>query len=203
MRPRNQARRRRDLANAGRRVLLERGAVGLRVKDIAERAGIAPSSVLYYYPRIDELMIEVSREAMERYAERRSTRVRALDDPVQQLRLAIQLGVPTGPDDEESRLLYELDAFVGSSPAFRVLSSSFFDRQVLLYEQVLEAGAAQGAFELAAPADSLARGIVAMEDGLGLQVVVGHPRLDSDEAERILLRHASAVTGAAIGARPA
>jgi AcrR family transcriptional regulator len=177
-------------------VLLERGAVGLRVKDIAERAGITPSSVLYYYPRLDELMIEVSREAMERYAERRSTRVRALDDPLAQLRLAIHLGVPTGPDDEESRLLYELDAFVGSSPAFRVLSSSFFDRQVLLYQHVLETGAARGAFELAAPADSLARGLVAMEDGLGLQVVVGHPGLDSAEAERVLVRHASAVTGA-------
>ena len=199
MRPKNQAHRRRQLANAGRRVLLERGAVGLRVKDIAERAGITPSSVLYYYPRLDELMMEVSREAMERYAERRSTRVRALDDPVAQLRLAIHLGVPTGPDDEESRLLYELDAFVGSSPAFRVLSSSFFDRQVLLYQHVLESGAAQGAFELSAPADSLARGLVAMEDGLGLQVVVGHPGLDSAEAERILLRHASAVTGAELG----
>ena len=104
--------------------------------------------------------------------------------------------MPTGPDDEESRLLYELDAFVGSSSAFRVLSSSFFDRQVTLYQQVLDAGAAQGAFELAAPADSLARGLVAMEDGLGLQVVVGHPGLDSAEAERILVRHASAVTGA-------
>jgi AcrR family transcriptional regulator len=180
-------------------VLLERGAVGLRVKDIAERAGITPSSVLYYYPRLDELMMEVSREAMERYAERRSTRVRALDDPVAQLRLAIHLGVPTGPDDEESRLLYELDAFVGSSPAFRVLSSSFFDRQVLLYQHVLESGAAQGAFELAAPADSLARGIVAMEDGLGLQVVVGHPGLDSEEAERILVRHAGAVAGVDLG----
>ena len=195
MRPRNQAHRRRQLANAGRRVLLERGAVGLRVKDIAERAGITPSSVLYYYPRLDELMIEVSREAMERYAERRSRQVRALDDPVRQLRLAIRLGVPTGPDDDESRLLYELDAFVGSSPAFRVLSSSFFDRQVLLYEHVLESGAAQGAFKLAAAAGSLARGLVAMEDGLGLQVVVGHPGLDSAEAERILVRHASAVTG--------
>ena len=119
-------------------MLLERGAVGLRVKDIAERAGITPSSVLYYYPRLDELMIEVSRDAMERYAERRSREVRALDDPVAQLRLAIRLGVPTGPDDEESRLLYELDAFVGSSSAFRVLSSSFFDRQVPLYQQVLE-----------------------------------------------------------------
>ena len=196
MRPRNQAHRRRQLANAGRRVLLERGAVGLRVKDIAERAGITPSSVLYYYPRLDELMMEVSREAMERYAERRSRKVRALDDPVRQLRLAIHLGVPTGPDDEESRLLYELDAFVGSSTAFRVLSSSFFDRQVFLYQHVLESGAARGAFELVAPADSLARGLVAMEDGLGLQVVVGHPGLDSAEAERILVRHASAVTGA-------
>jgi AcrR family transcriptional regulator len=179
-------------------VLLERGAVGLRVKDIAERAGITPSSVLYYYPRLDELMIDVSREAMERYAERRSTQVRALDDPVAQLKLAISLGVPTGPDDEESRLLYELDAFVGSSPAFRVLSSAFFDRQVTLYEQVLEGGAERGAFELAAPASSLARGIVAMEDGLGLQVVIGHPGLDSAAAERVLLRHASAVTGAAL-----
>jgi AcrR family transcriptional regulator len=180
-------------------VLLERGAVGLRVKDIAERAGITPSSVLYYYPRLDELMMEVSREAMERYAEKRSRQVRTLDDPLSQLRLAIHLGVPTGPDDEESRLLYELDAFVGSSPAFRVLSSSFFDRQVLLYQHVLETGAARGAFSLAAPADSLARGLVAMEDGLGLQVVVGHPGLDSAEAERILLRHASAVTGAELG----
>jgi AcrR family transcriptional regulator len=176
-------------------VLLERGAVGVRVKDIAERAGIAPSSVLYYYPRIDELMMEVSREAMERYAERRSRRVRTLADPVSRLRLAIHLGVPTGPDDEESRLLYELDAFVGSSPAFRVLSSSFFDRQVLLYQHILESGAAAGAFELAGSPDSLARGLVAMEDGLGLQVVIGHPGLDNAEAERILLRHAGAATG--------
>src|SRR3954452_13558625 len=198
MRPRDQAQRRRQLANAGRRVLPERGAVGLRVKDIAERAGITPSSVLYYYPRLDELVMDVSREAMERYAERRSRQVRALDDPVAQLRLVIGLGVPTGPDDEESRLLYEIDAFVGASPAFRVLSSAFFDRQVALYEQVLVAGAASGAFRLAAPADSLARGLVSMEDGLGLQVVIGHPGLGSAEAKRILLSHASAVTGTSL-----
>jgi AcrR family transcriptional regulator len=202
MRPRKQAERRRQLANAGRHVLLERGAVGVRVKDIAERAGITPSSVLYYYPRIDELMMEVSREAMERYAERRSRQVRLLDDPVGQLRLTVHLGVPTGPDDEDSRLLYELDAFIGSSPAFRVLSSSFFDRQVQLYQQVLESGAARGVFRLGTDADSLARGMVAMEDGLGLQVVVGHPGLDSAEAERILLRHASAVTGAELESVP-
>jgi hypothetical protein len=63
-------------------------------------------------------------------------------------------------------------AFIGSSPAFRVLSSSFFDRQVLLYQHVLESGAGRGVFRLACDSDSLSRGLVAMEDGLGLQVVV-------------------------------
>src|SRR3954469_19389806 len=191
MRRKDQAARRAQLAEAGRHVLLERGAVGLRVKDIASRAGMAPSSVLYYYPRIDELMMDVSRDAIERYAERRAQEVRRLSDPTGQLRLAIHLGVPTGPDDEDSRLLYELDAFTGTSRAFAVMSSSFFDRQAMLYEFILESGAAQGAFTLAAPAATIARGLVALEDGLGLQVVIGHPGLDSTEAEAILLRHAA------------
>ena len=57
---------------------------------------------------------------MERYTERALEAVRALDDPVARLRLAIHLGVPTGPDDEESRILYELDAFVGIQSGVRV-----------------------------------------------------------------------------------
>ena len=48
--------------------------------------------------------------------------MRAVEDgPAAQLRLAIHLGVPTGPDDEESRLLYELDAITGTSTAFAAL----------------------------------------------------------------------------------
>jgi AcrR family transcriptional regulator len=195
MRRKDQALRRAQLADAGRQVLLERGAVGLRVKDIAERAGLAPSSVLYYYPQIEDLLMEVSRDAIDRYAERRSKQVKQLDDPARQLRLAIHLGVPTGPDDDESRLLYELDALTGSSPAFAMMSTSFFDRQALLYQYVLETGAAQAVFELAGDAEAIARGLVALEDGLGLQVVLQHPGIDSAEAERILLSYASMATG--------
>jgi AcrR family transcriptional regulator len=202
MRRKDQALRRRQLAEAARRVLLERGAVGVRVKDIAEQAGLAPSSVLYYYPNLDDLLLEVSRSAMERYAERRAEAVRALAGPPDQLRLAVHLGVPTGPDDTDSRLLYELDAFTGSSPVFAVLTASYFDRQALLYESILEAGARGGDFELAAPARAIARGLVALEDGLGLQVVIAHPGIDSAEAERILLEHASMATGYALARLP-
>jgi AcrR family transcriptional regulator len=195
MRRKDQTARREQLARAARRVLLERGAVGVRVKDIAERAGLAPSLVLYYYPNLDDLLLEVSRDAMHRYAERRAAAVRELTEPRDQLLLAIRLGVPKGPDDEESRLLYELDAFTGSSAAFGVLTSSYFDRQVLLYESVLAAGATRGDFRFAEPARRIAQGLVALEDGLGLQVVIAHPAIDRAEAERILIGFASAATG--------
>ena len=202
MRRKDQTVRREQLARAGRQVLLERGAVGIRVKDIADRAGIAPSSVLYYYPRIEELLLEVSRDAIDRYAERRSRHVRLLDDPTDQLRLAIHLGVPIGPDDEESRLLYELDALTGSSPAFAMMTTSFFDRQALLYQYVLERGVDQRRFQLTQPAETVARGLVALEDGLGLQVVLQHPGIDSAEAERILLRYVGMATAVDLEAVP-
>ena len=181
-------------------MLLERGAVGLRVKDVAERTGLAPSTVLYYYPEIADLLMEVGSAAMSRYAERRAEAVRAIPEPAGRLRLAIHLGIPSGPDDEESRLLYEIDALTGTSAAFDALSAGFFDRQVALYEGILEAGRASGAFELGAPAPRLARGLVAMEDGLGLQVVIGHPAIGSEDAERILLDDASSATGADLAA---
>jgi len=202
MRRRNQAQRRQQLARAARQVLLERGAVGLRVKDVAERAGLAPSSVLYYYPNLDELLIEVSRGAIERFTERRAAAVRRLDGARDQLRLAIHLGVPSGPDDVDSRILYELDAFTGSSPAFGILTASYFDRQAVLYESILDAGARTGDFELTADALTIARGLVGMEDGLGLQVVIAHPAIDRSVAEEILVRYAETAIGAALPKSP-
>ena len=181
--------------DVARGLLLEHGALGLRVKDIAARAGISSSAVLYYYPDLDDLLLEVTREAMSRYAERRAEAIRGIANPARQLRVAIALGVPTGPDDEDSRLLYELDAMTGASKLFATLSAAFFDRQTMLYERVLERGVESGAFELRSDAVTVARGLVALEDGLGLQVVLGHPAIDAEGGEAVLVAWASAATG--------
>ena len=195
MRRKDQGRRRAQLVEAARALLLEHGALGLRVKDIAARAGISSSAVLYYYPDLDDLLLEVTREAMSRYAERRAEAIRGIADPARQLRVAISLGVPTGPEDEDSRLLYELDAMTGTSRLFATLSAAFFDRQAMLYERVLERGVESGEFASGLDPTVAARGLVALEDGLGLQVVLGHPEVDRDAAEAVLLSWAEAVTG--------
>jgi AcrR family transcriptional regulator len=195
MRRKNQAEKRAQLAAAARTVLVERGAAAIRVKDVAERAGVSPSSLLYYYPAFEELLFEVARDAIERYSEERSEAVRHREDPVEGLRLAIRLGVPDGPEDEQSRILYELDALTGTSPPFAVLSAAFFDRQAAMYEALLMRGSAAGEFDLRRPPIDLARSIVALEDGLGLQVVLGHPAIDREGAERMLLQFAGLATG--------
>ena len=200
MRTKDQRRRREQLREAAREVMLEHGAVGVRLKDIAEHAGVSSGSVLYYYPEIADLLLDVSREAMRRYAELRADAVAELSDPAEQLRLAIHLGVPTGPDDEDSRLLYELDALTGSSPLFATLSANFFDRQVMLYERILTRGSDSGAFELRVEPELIARGLIGLEDGLGLQVVLGHPDVDGEAAERILVAWASAAVGVDLAA---
>jgi stage V sporulation protein SpoVS len=83
-----------------------------------------------------------------------------------------------------------------------VLSAAFFDRQAHLYEWIVEAGAAAGELQPAAKAATIARGLVAMEDGLGLQVVLGHAGLDRAAAERILLGYAGEMVGVGLDAPP-
>ena len=76
MRRKDQRARREQLVEAARAVMAERGAVAIRVKDVAERAGVSPSSLLYYYPDFEELLFAVARDAIDRYTEERAAAVR-------------------------------------------------------------------------------------------------------------------------------
>jgi AcrR family transcriptional regulator len=98
MRRKDQTERRRQLTSAARQVLLERGAVGVRVKDVAERAGLAPSSVLYYYPSLDELLIEVSRGAIDTQATGSPSRYPTRPTVVPSMMRDFIIGFRSGPE---------------------------------------------------------------------------------------------------------
>ena len=108
---------------------------------------------------------------------------------------AIRTGLPTGPEDESVRLLYEMDAFGGKSTLYSALTVSFFERQVALYQVILEGGVSQGHFRLSAPSRTIGRNMVALEDAHGLHVLMGDSPIDRTEAERLIVSYASDATG--------
>ena len=195
-RRKDQAARRRQLRQAARRAIAARGIDGLRVKDVAEAAGLSSQSVLYYYPELDALVEEALQHTLERFAERRA--VEAGDDPRAALEATIAGGLPSGPDDEDLRILYEAAGHFRDNPVLGDQIRALTGRQVEIYRRLLEQGEAQGVFTLADTSESIARNLVALEDAYGLYIIGGAPI--AGEALRQILSFASMATGARLAA---
>lgn len=198
-RPRNQTARRQALVSAAGQAIAERGLESLRIKDIADAAGVSQGSVLYYYPELDDLVLEVHRGAVESYL---ASRQQAYDEapadvPAARLRALLDSGLPSTTDDPVHGLLYELHRRAGRSPGHAELMTSLFAREVALYTTALEVGAATGVFTLTGSAHDQAHGLVALEDGYGLHIVNHNAALHPDRARELILAHARAVTGCA------
>ena len=192
-RPKDQARRRHELVAAASDVVARKGLAAVRLRDVAEAAGMTSGNVLYYYDGLDELFFAAYERAIERFCVQRESAVGRVRAPARQLATALRLGVPLGPEDTEIRLLYEFEAVAFRSAACADLMAAYVERQVAMYERVLQSGADAGVFSLAGETRSLARNIVALEDGHGVYVLTGQvaPR----ELELLLLEHAAAITG--------
>jgi DNA-binding transcriptional regulator YbjK len=194
-RPRNQKRRREELVHATERAVLRRGLGAVRLRDVAEEAGVTSAAVLYYYDEIHELLVETHRRAAERFCAHREEAVDAIEDPRERLVVAVRGGLPTGHDDTLVRLLYQFDSQGMTDPAYGAQSRAYFERQVAIYHSVLTAGSAAEVFTLTAPARVIARNLVALEDGYGYYVAVPGTGVDAATAERYILSYAEAATG--------
>jgi DNA-binding transcriptional regulator YbjK len=192
-RRKDQAARRRQLRQAARRAIAARGIDGLRIKDVAAEAGLSSQSVLYYYPELDELVEEAIAHTLERFADRRAVEE---DDPRAALVAMVGAGLPSGPDDEDLRVLYEAAGYFRDNPRLGEEIRALTARQVELYERLLMDGAARGVFRLASDVHTIARNLVALEDAYGLYIIGGAPM--AEEARRLILSFASLATGCAL-----
>lgn len=192
-RPKNQTARRGQLKQAARRAIAARGIEGVRIKDVAEQAGLSPQSVLYYYPELDTLIEEAIQHVVERFAERRRETANGIADPRAALVAMIRAGLPSGPDDEDLRITYDAAGYFRDNPTLGALIRSMTARQVEVYRRVLELGQARGAFRLADSSQAIARNLVALEDAYGLYMISGGEI--AEEALGMLLSFASMATG--------
>ena len=187
--------RRADLIEAARRAMLRHGTGGVLLNQVAEQAGLTSGAVLYHYPDLNDLLLEANQAGMERFYAARMRRLDGLTDPVAKLVVTIRSGLPTDADDADVRLLCELGGSAGRSRVYAALLTALFDRQVSMYQTILETGAARGAFTLATDAVTIGRNLVALEDAYGYRIIARHPAIHPAEAAELILSYARQVTG--------
>ncbi|WP_327044565.1 TetR/AcrR family transcriptional regulator [Microbispora sp. NBC_01189] len=191
----SKADRRLDLIDAAHRAMIQHGAEGVHLNQIAEEAGLTSGAVLYHYPDLRELLIEAHHAGMERFYERRMKKISGVSDPAEKLIITIRSGLPDGPDDAGVRLLCELGGAAGRNRVYAALLTTLFDRQVSMYQTILETGAAHGVFTLAHDSETIARNLVALEDAYGYRVIARHHSIDPDRAVELILDYARLATG--------
>jgi AcrR family transcriptional regulator len=192
-RTKNQAARRLQVEEAAERALATRGADALRISDVATEAGLSAATVLYYYPTRELLVRVAFRRAFERFVETRRSLVRSIPDPAAALVAALAEGFPTGRDDTEVVTLYTGVQAIRDDRQLAALVRRVTASQVAMYRDLLDAGASAGVFRLAAPADDIAKNLVALEDAYGLYAVgAGFP---SGEGLRLTLAFAEMAVG--------
>jgi AcrR family transcriptional regulator len=194
-RQKNQAARREHLISATLRVIARDGLAALRVKSIAEEAGISPRLVAYYYPDLEDLVEAAHQVATERYYWSRQRVVEDVLEPTDKLARLMHSGLPRGDDLLLSQALDEISVSASRSPMRATLMTLLFDREVSLYTAVLQAGSAGGDFDLTDDPAVIARNFVALEDALGLHLLARNTSMSLERAEEQLASLALATTG--------
>ncbi len=162
--------------------MIQHGAEGVHLNQIAEEAGLDVGAVLYHYPDLRDLLIEAHHAGMERFYEQRVKKISGIADPALKLITTIRSGLPEGPDDSGVRLLCELGGAAGRNRVYGTLLTTLYDRQVAMYQMILEIGAAQGVFTLTGDSEQIARNLVALEDAYGYRIIARHHSIGPDEA---------------------
>lgn len=170
------------MMDAAQRAIATRGLGALRLRDIADEAGVTGPAVSYYYPNIDDLLVDVYNRAIQRAIERGPEAISDLEDPWDQLVTLLGEELASGPDDVDSIIMYQFSGEPRFSRTYGAMSAALHSSQIGLYRSVIDSGVTQGRFAPDLDSVVAARAIIALADAYGLQVVVGEPGVTRESA---------------------
>ncbi len=185
--------RREKLLKAAQRAVVIHGA-DVRLKDVADMAGLTSGAILYHFPDVQSLLVEANRAVMERFYDNRLRAIQGLSCPGEKLTVTIASGLPRDSDDEDVKLLCALGGAASRYPVYAAMLTALYDRQVAMYQIILEAGAASGVFTLSQLSETIGRNIVALEDAYGYRMVARHATIGHEVATELILDYARLAT---------
>jgi AcrR family transcriptional regulator len=157
----------------------EVGPERVRVRDIAERAGMSSGHVMYYFGRRDRILVSTLLLSEDELAERRTAELAAVADPHRALARLVELYLPTGPGDVRWRLWAQVVARPPRDEETLTRIASFTGTWAGELAGIVARGIEEGAFR---PVDDVAEHALRacrVMDGLAYDVLLGLPGRDA------------------------
>lgn len=189
--------RRAQMLRAALEVIADRGFADTRISDIAERIGISPALVIYYFKTKDQLLTEAIRYYEENWYAEGRRRMEDLPTAARRLEefVAMYLLPENNPDADGSGLLW-LDFWVQAARNADVASvrSKSDERWRTVIVSLVQEGQRSGEFaDVDAPAFAIL--LSALLDGLTVQIALKDPMVDSEGAFRLCMRYIASQLG--------
>lgn len=172
-RPNRRAERRLAILDAAREVAVREGAAGTTLRAIAAAAGMESSSVFYYFGGLNEIVRELVFATSDRFIATITAAVAAATTPTERLHAAIEAGSTGGLEGDDSRILYEFWAAGLRDESMNDADHALDRRQVEIYRGIMSDGIAAGDFRPRIAVDEIAWSLVALEDGLVMDILAG------------------------------
>ena len=165
-----------EILEAAARVITDRGLAETRNSDIAERCGVSPGLILYYFESKDRLLVEALTSANDQFYLRLSREMRRMDSARQQLERLVELSVPgLLPEYErldEWALWIEIWVRALRDPKLAQEREVLDRRWRQSIADIIRLGRSTGEFPDGEDADQLGLELGAMIDGLAIQVLM-------------------------------
>jgi len=151
-----------EIVEAAAQVITDRGLAETRIQDIADRCGVSPGLILYYFGSKDRLLVEALTYANDQSYLRMSRELRKMPAASERMDRLIQLSVPG--------LLPEYALLDEWALWLEIWVRALRDPEI---SEVIRYGRQTGEFPSdAADADDIAMEFGAMVDGLAIQVLL-------------------------------
>lgn len=189
-------RRRAELLDAARQVVLDRGMASARIADVAQATNVSSGLVHYHFATKDELMAEMLRASSETEQRQLVRIVEARASALDRLDRVMRYYIPTTRSDQSWILWVEAWAAGLRAPAVRAILLELERAWLQALERVIRDGVAATEFTCPDPAASAER-LDALLDGLMVRSTV-HPGTMS---RRRLLEHVRTAAAREVGLR--
>jgi AcrR family transcriptional regulator len=193
-RPKLTQQRRLQTLDAAVEVIGEKGLTDTRIADIAERAGLSPGLLLYYFRSKDDLLTEALTYAEDRFYLDTFHELSEIPDPGRRLARLIVRSCPTDPAMgvlDDWPLWIELWARAMHYPEAARKREALDRRWRNTISDIVRTGQEQGHFAPEVDANDFALILAALMDGLALQMVLGDPGVTTDKMRTLCIAAAT------------